>query len=209
MMKTSSIALTLFLAGCAAHIHSGMGVTFVAPDGVRIDSLAILPVTTGTGLGGYRHMTDDSLYAAITRERPGIAVIAPETTLRTLNESGLTDRYAQMMVAYEKAGVVDPAALREIGQALGVRHLLQVRVAYTEQTGVSAGAASGVSEVDRQRLEMHAHLLDTARLAVVWEAAGGASATAGAFWHPREVPEILAAAALELAGKLPTPHDGG
>lgn len=203
-MRYFTALMLASLLGCAATIRPDVNVTYIAPQGVIPERLAMLPVTAGEGLEGFRRMTADSLYSALTSARPEIEVIPADSTLELLNEAGLARRYSDMVVAYDRTGILDKETLSTIGRALDADHLLHVEVTYGAAKSTDYNLFTGLSTTRNQRLSIFAHLWSPAEGDVVWEAAGGAQVEASELQRSRSVPEILGVACRDLAVKFPS-----
>jgi hypothetical protein len=108
-----------------------------------------------------------------------------------------------MVLAYNRTGILDRAVLKEMGVAVGTRHLLQLKVDYAEHSRITMGLVTNAAEQRQQKVELFAHIWDTDKGDVVWEATGGAAATSGEFAVARAMPDILAAATKNLVARLP------
>lgn len=203
-MRNFAPLILATLLGCAASIRPDVSVTYVSEDGVTPARLAMLPVTAGEGLEGFRRMTADSLHSALVSARPEIEVIPADSTLRLLNDAGLAQRYSDMVLAYDRTGILDKETLSAIGEALDADHLLHVEVTYGAGKSTDYNLFTGLSTTRNQRLSIFAHLWSPGKGDVVWEAAGGAAVEATELQRSRSIPEILAVACKDLALKFPS-----
>lgn len=197
------VIASVLVTGCMAPINNTLNVSYVAPQGVEISRLAILPVTAGEGLEGFRRTTADSLYNALMRRSAEVEIVPAEESLRRLNEAQLAERYSNMMIAYDRTGILDRAVMAEMGRVLGTRHLLNLRVGYEESSRIGVGFATSVAETRTQAIHLFAHVWDTEVGDIVWEAAGGAASTSGEFSVAVPTQQVLAAATRNLAARLP------
>jgi hypothetical protein len=176
-MRRSVLLLPLawLSTACAASIYTSSSVTYMAPATPAVDSLAILPVSSGEGLEGFRRMISDSLFAILGRERREIVLLPAETTLARINRAGLTNQYATAIRDYQQTSVLTRTTIDSMSRAIGTRYLLYTRAAYAEGNAVSD---------------------------VVWEALANGKVSAGEFETSRGIDEILAASVRELVAKF-------
>ncbi|NIM50197.1 MAG: hypothetical protein GTN62_07640 [Gemmatimonadales bacterium] len=184
---------------CAAGISPNASVTYIAPNGVTLNRLAILPVAAAEELQGFRGVTEDSLFANATRLRPEVQVTSADETLAILEAKGHAKAYAEMVVTYEQTGLLDKEVLRRLASALDVDHLLRVHLSYSE--GSSYNVFLG--HRDNQLVQLAAQLWDAELGEVVWRSSGGAKVSALEFEANRKFVEILAVACRDVVGKLP------
>jgi hypothetical protein len=170
-----------------------------------VDTLAILPVSTGEGLEGFRRLIADSLTAALRHAHKGLLVVPADSTLARLNAAGMADSYAQMIRDYVQTSILDKHTLARLADAAGSRHLLYVRASYGEGQSVSGNFMTGYSTQRNQDLTLFVHVWDGARGDVVWEATARSKVSAGELMTSRGVDEILADATKSLAGRFGGP----
>ncbi|MHC4234523.1 MAG: hypothetical protein ACYSUQ_05355 [Planctomycetota bacterium] len=207
--RVALASLLLALTGCAASITPDLVVTYVDPEGVTPQRVALLPVTAGEGLEGFRRMTADNVYADLRASRPEISFLSADSTLDLLNEHGLAQPYAEMVVTYETTGVLDKAMLQQMGDVLDVDHLLHVAVRYSEGSETKYSIWTGYDTTEKQNLGLFAHLWSPEEGDIVWEASGGAEVSASEFETTRSLPEILNVACKELAANFPSGNLSG
>lgn len=191
----SVVVAVLVTTACVATIQPAVNVTYQDAERPVITRLAILPVTAGEGLEGFRRMTADSLSAAVRAQRSDVHLVPAEEALRLLNDAGLADRYSDMIISYNQTGILSKETLQTMGTALNAGHMLHVKVAYA--------SLQPDEYTTLQNLDMFAHLWDSAKGDVVWESTGGAQVNAGIFVQARTIPEILAIACVEVIKALP------
>lgn len=195
-------AAALLNAGCAAAIHTATSVTYVAPHAGTIDSIAILPVSSGEGLEGFRRMISDSLYTILGRERRELTLVPAESTLARINRAGLTTQYAAAIRDYQQTSVLNRATIDTMSRQAGARYLLYTRAAYAEDRSVAGNFLTGYSSRRDQDLQLHLNVWDGRRGDVVWEALATGKVSAGEFETSRGIDEILTASILELVAKF-------
>lgn len=206
-MRPQFVAVLCIAAvGCAAPINTTTSVTYLAPVPPSVDSVAILPVSSGEGLEGFRRMISDSLYAVLGREHREVVVLPADTTLDRINAARLTDRYAQAIRDYQQTSVLDKATIDSMGRAIGVKYFLYTRAAYAAAKSVSGNFLTGYSTRRDQELQLFVHVWDTRRGDVVWEAVTNADVSAAELQASRGLDEILGAGVRDLIGRWLSPR---
>lgn len=198
-------ALVLPTTGCAAGIHTGFEELHPAAEPVYAERIAVLPVTAAPGSESYRGVIGDSLLRVAERTHPGIQFISGGVSLERLNDAGLAERFAGLLVAYQQTGIYDRALLQEVGDALEADHVLQLRVGYEMRNEVETRLFSpgDLYEADRQNLHVTATLWDLRRGMLVWEAAGTSTTRDAEYELPRSFADVVAATAAALAQQIP------
>ena len=198
-------ALVLSTTGCAAGIYTGFEELHPATAPVHARRIAVLPVTTAAGSEAYRGVIGDSLLLAAQRAHPGVAFIPAAQAVERLNDAGLAERFANLLVAYQQTGIYDRDLLRQVGQALGADHALQLRVGYESRTELQTRLfyPSEVYQATRQDMRVGVLLWDLRDGALAWEASGGGSSQEGEYTIARGFGEVLAATAATLAQRMP------
>src|SRR6476660_3330256 len=156
MHKVIALAcLAALTSACAASIYTSTDVTYLAPTRPVVDSLAILPVSSGEGLEGFRRMISDSLFTMLGRDRNEIVLLPAESTLTRINRGGLTAQYAAAIRDYQQTSVLTRATIDSMSRQIGTRYLLYTRAAYEEGRSVSGNFLSGYSSHRDQKLLLH------------------------------------------------------
>lgn len=204
MTKLLSLILLSTVTGCAATIYTSTDVTYLAPTPPTVDSLAILPVSSGEGLEGFRRMISDSLFMMLGRERKDIMLLPADSTLTRINRGGLTAQYATAIRDYQQTSVLTRATIDSMSRQVGARYLLYTRAAYEEGRSVSGNFFTGYSARRDQNLQLHLHVWDGRAGDVVWEAVASGKVSAGELETSRGVDEILTASVRELVARFLT-----
>src|SRR5688500_9064201 len=116
------LLLAVLTSGCAASIYTSTNVTYLAPSTPVVDSLAILPVSSGEGLEGFRRMISDSLFTILARDRKEIVLLSADTTLMRINRAGLTAEYATAIRDYQQTSVLTRATIDSMSHQVGARY---------------------------------------------------------------------------------------
>lgn len=198
-------ALVLPTTGCAAGIHTGFEELHPAPAPVYAERIAVLPVTATEGSESFRHVIGDSLLAAAVRLHPDVEFMSGEQALNRLNDEGLAERFANLLLAYHQTGLYDRPLLREVGEALRVDHVLQLRVGYERHPELEGRLfdPGEIYEADRQNLYVTVVLWDVRHGEIAWEAAGSSTTRDAEYELPRSFHDVVAVTAARLAERLP------
>lgn len=198
-------ALALTATGCASTISTGFEELHPSPVAVRAQRVAVLPVTAAAGSEQLRSVIGDSLLRQAERTHPGVHWIPAADALDRLNDAGLAERFANLLLAYQNTGLYDRALLREVGAALGADHVLQLRVGYDRRDEVQQRLwyPSETYVAERQEVSVTALLWDVRDGGLAWEASGGSITQEGEYSTVRTFDEVLAQTASRLAGALP------
>jgi hypothetical protein len=207
MIRRLILAATLVLptTGCTAGIYTGFEELHPAAAPVHAERIAVLPVTAAAGSESYRGVIGDSLLAVAQRAHPSVEFISPAEALDRLNDAGLAERFANLLVGYQQTGIFDRTLLRQVGGALGADHALQLRVGYERTSEVQNRLFYPSEMYESERQDMHVTVLlwDVREGGLAWEASGGGSTQEGEYTIARQFEEVLAATAGQLAQQLP------
>lgn len=197
----------LSVGACTAPITTQVSVTDPAPATLRVESIAILPLTVDPGLEQYGRDAGEAMYAALRDEYPRLQIVPPSQSLQRLTNARATNTYANLVSQYEETGQLNPELVRELGDAVGARYLLNLRLTYAEEAGYGPGDFVGEVEYTGQGLRLIAQLWDGERGVLEWRTVGDVTAVSSDLMRPREVNDLLAAVLPEIAARVPV--EGG
>ena len=202
-------ALVLTATGCTSIITTQFNELQPSAAAVRAERIAVLPITAEAGSEQMRAVIGDSLLRQAERTHPDVDWLPAAQALDRLNDAGLAERFANLLLAYQNTGLFDRALLREVGTALGADHVLQLRVGYDQRNQVLPRlwfpSETYVSE--RQEVSVTALLWDVRDGGLAWETSGISITEDGEYSTPRSFAEVVAQTASQLAGKLPIASD--
>lgn len=175
------------------------------PGSESVTRLAIMPITTPDGSQAFRPLLGRDLLLALRQGHPDVEILEPAAVLDAFRRSGLADDYARLVEDYERAGAVDPDRSRRIAAALGVSHLLQVRVGYSQEVVHDTDLWSDDrSSEERQEVVATARLWSPDSVAPQWEAVVHTRSTTGQLtFGRRSPPELVSELADSLAVRVP------
>jgi hypothetical protein len=198
-------ALVLPTTGCAAGIYTGFSELHPAAAPVLAERVAVLPVTAAEGSEHLRGVIGDSLLRQAALAHPQVKWIPTARSLDLLNDAGLAERFASMLVAHQQTGIYDRALLRDVGRALQADHVLQLRIGYarSEQLTPYLLDSDDAFMAEKQEMFVTAVLWDVREGGLAWEASGSTTSEEGQFTSRRQFGEVVGAAAAQLARQLP------
>lgn len=183
-MKLLLVLLILAISsGCAASVKGKSTVTYqqdgFTPQAIKQAGIAIMPVVAGRGVEGYRRPFADSLQSTLKTHAPkGTQVMGWQDTAQALNDANLIEAYNKLVESYVTTAILDKKVLQQIKDATGKRFFLVVVLgdfAENSTTTHSGGSTNVTTEV---KINATAYVWDADKGDVVWEAMGGAGATA-------------------------------
>src|SRR5688572_1507249 len=137
----SSLVLSLIcLAGCPGSVYMWEVITESTrkPPSFNImateQPVAILEAHTAPALYGNEVGLALSLKRTVQQIAPNMRLMSPQEAASRINRQGLASEYARMRTEYAQTNILDRDSLRKIGAALGVRYVLQPRLAAFTQT---------------------------------------------------------------------------
>lgn len=187
-MRAIIICLMLTLCGCVASVRGASTVTY-KQEGFSVGLLqqsgvSIMPVVAGHGVEGYRRPFADALQTTLTTHAPkGTKVIGWQETGQKLNDGGLVEAYNGLVASYASTALLDKKVLLKLKEATGSRFFLVTVLGDFKQTQSTTydptlDPSVGQNVQTQVNLQAKAYIWDAEKGDVVWEAMGGASATA-------------------------------
>jgi hypothetical protein len=169
------LAAGLQLSGCATDVqifsspqHEALGLR--AHDLVQ-GGLAFLTPSTVTGQEEDKQSLAYVFAAELKARRPEIRFDALPQTIGAVNRAGLAEAYRRMYRDYRDTGVFDAATLRQVGQAVGVRYLVQLKLASMDQGARTRLSLLGLSLLNTQYASMRVffQVWDSRDGSIAWE----------------------------------------
>lgn len=181
--------LLIFLQSCAVSSTVSAGATYqnesFSPRELDRAGFAILPVTAGADLEGYRRPFGDKLNWVAT----GIFknVIPWDSTMQILNKAGMVQDYQQLIKTYNETAILDQSVTKKLTETLGVAYLLYVKLGAPEQSqdvGYNY-LTGGVSTTQTRAVSAYAKIWQSDG-DVAWEGSSTAKAVAGNYSYIAE-----------------------
>jgi hypothetical protein len=177
------------------------------PNGLTKHGLGFITPSTVTG----REQDIQSLALIFARvlekERPDIRVISLPEALSAINQAGLADEYKQMYVDYSGTGIFKKDLLRKVGDVIGVRYLVQLKLSGFSQNSRGRFSFLGLRllQTKEANIRLFFQIWNSQTGAIVWE---GTEEVNYARDTSKEKPItfqlIVEEIALNLVNKLPT-----
>jgi hypothetical protein len=193
------LLLVVFLVGCSTPFYTwDANTTSTArPPSFDIGVLSNQPVATigliaPGGLLGYSASLSHALVDALAGASPPIRGIPAHEIVNALNDLGLATEYADLLLGFERAGIMERERLQRIGSALGFRYLLVPGMTEFSHAIVDRFEFSGIKIV-RTRItvmRLWLQLWDTETGHILWESAGEIATTSDVLKQDRIVPVV-------------------
>lgn len=157
-----SVIVACVSSGCSvtSQLHSELNFTSVAEQPVSFDGtgVGVLTPSAPTGQESDKQALGDALGAAIQTNSPGTRLMSMADMLSAINRSGLARVYADLLDEYENSGILERDALRQIGEAGGVRYLAKLNLGSFVQSSDKRLAIAGIRMFDTWRAQIRVHL---------------------------------------------------
>jgi hypothetical protein len=169
------LAAGLLLAGCASDMQTYSSPQHqtlrLKPHELEQGGLAFLTPSTVTGQEEDKQSLAYVFAATLREKRPEIRFDALPQTIGAVNRSGLAEAYRRMYRDYRDTGVFDAAMLGQVGQAVGVRYLVQLKLANMEQGARGRLSLLGLNLLNTQYANMRVffQIWDSRDGSIAWE----------------------------------------
>lgn len=139
--RAGLIVLLLCLAGCPGSVYlwevrteSTRKPPEFSVAVLKHEPVGIFEALTSPGLHGNEVGLALSLKRVVERVSPTMVLVSPLEAASRINRQGLTPEYTRMRMDYEQSNILERDTLKKVGQALGVRYVMQPRLAAFSQT---------------------------------------------------------------------------
>ena len=152
--------ILLVCSSCAAPVIDTSKLQYIAPefkeDSLVGEGLSLLPVVAGAGQEGLRRPLGDKLNKHLGNELPEGKFIGTLETMDLINNAELTGDYSKLIEDYDRSAILNKSILHKIGEAVGVEHLLYVKLLEQVQTrGLTPGVLTkGLVETRGTRVNL-------------------------------------------------------
>ena len=108
---------------------------------------------------------------ALTDLLPNAHVVQLPEMLSSINKSGFARPYAAMLNEYEHTGILERDAIRDVGEAGGVRYLAKFNLSDFLQSSDKRLAIAGIRMFDtwRATIRVHLEIWDATTGEIAWE----------------------------------------
>jgi ABC-type uncharacterized transport system auxiliary subunit len=211
-----SLALAALLSACGSHptvsqpaTAAGAATDVLAnASDLRTGGLAMLTPTASSDRQADRQSAAEIFADALHSARPDLPMTALPATLSAINAAGLAEPYGHLYASYKETGLFDGKALRQIGQAVHARYLLQLNLAaYDQENSNGMFSMMGLSLGKQQSasVRLMAQLWDSSDGKIVWERSDEASEKKRSLLRSRSIDmkDVMKAGAADLIKQLP------
>jgi hypothetical protein len=168
--------------------------------------LGFLTPSTVTGQEEDRQPLALVVADVLAEQRKEIRTVGLPETLSAVNRAGLTEAYKRMYQDYRDSGVFEPKILRQVGDAVGVRYMVQLKMAGFRQEARERFGILGLSILQTQaaNIRLFLQIWDTDDGSIVWEGNNELNRAYDTF-SERSVSfdTVVRESASELVAKLP------
>lgn len=182
-------SLCIYLSSCVAPTQVTSSETYKSDSfsarEIADVGMAVLPVTAGADLEGFRRPFGDEL----NRVSSGLFknVISWNETMSKLNEMNLVEDYQRLIQTYNETSILDKKITQKIADGLGVKYLLYVRLAPPDNSqSVGYNAISGDTYVSEKRTVAAYGKIWDKEGDVEWEGIVNAVAVSGAYTYVKD-----------------------
>jgi hypothetical protein len=168
-------ASALLLAGCATDVQTYSSPRHetlrLQPNQLAEGGLAFLTPSTVTGQEEDKQSLAYVFADTLKSQRPEIRFAALPQTIGAVNRAGLAETYRRMYRDYRDTGVFDADMLKRVGQATGMRYLVQLKLASMEQGARGRFSLLGLSLLNTQYANMRVfcQVWDSRDGSIAWE----------------------------------------
>lgn len=169
------MAVVAGLSGCGvtSQLHSELNYGNVAVDTIALDQhgVGVLTPSAPTGQESDKQALGDALGAALEGGVQTLDVMPLADMLSAINRSGLARAYAGMLDEYENTGILERDALRQVGEAGGVRYLAKLNLGNFQQSSDKRLSIAGIRMFDtwRASIRVHLEIWDSVTGEIAWQ----------------------------------------
>lgn len=183
------ICIGSFLTSCLVTSKVQSSVSYTAPtfskSAVERDGLALLPITAGLGVEGYRRPFGEAM------NKVGNERLNNFTTwnivMDMLNQAEIVTEYNNAIRSYQETGIIDRSVLRLMADATGTNYFFFVRLAPPEaDRRTTYRAGGGTSTTETKSVSAYGLIWSAIDGDVVWEGMSKAEVVTGDFSYTKE-----------------------
>jgi hypothetical protein len=216
-----SLAAAVLLSACGSHPKVSQPATAAgtATDAVgngsganaselRSGGLAMLTPTASGDRQADRQSAAEIFADTLRSERPDLPMTALPATLSAINAAGLAEPYGHLYASYKETGLFEGKALRQIGQAVHARYLLQLNLASYDQEssgGLFSMMGFSLGKEQSATVRLMAQVWDSSDGRIVWERSDEASEKKRSLLRSRSIDmkDVMKTGAADLVKQLP------
>ena len=169
-----AVLVALLSGGCSSNqIHSTVQYEDIslASNGLETHGLGFITPSTVTGQEQDVQSLAFIFARVLEKERPDIRVISLPEALSAINQAGLADEYKQMYVDYSDTGIFKKNSLSKVGEVIGARYLVQLKLSGFSQNSKGRFSFLGlrVAQTKEANIRLFFQVWNSETGAIVWE----------------------------------------
>lgn len=145
----------------------------LASNGLETHGLGFITPSTVTGQEQDVQSLAFIFARVLEKERSDIRVISLPEALSAVNQAGLADEYKQMYVDYSDTGIFEKNSLRKVGEVIGARYLVQLKLSGFSQGSKGRFSFLGlrVYQTKEANIRLFFQIWNSETGVIVWEGA--------------------------------------
>jgi len=183
LLRLFGFLLMSQLCGCAGTLSEGEFVIHASARPATFDitqfryqATAVLPAVTSTAQQGYAPELALALDRAIKHSSQAIRYIPPHVTISLLNQYDLAESYSQTINNYRNAGILNKAALQQMGKALNADYVfVPVLAGFSQQIDSRVSQLITLIRTHSTQVNLALQLWNTHSGELIWQASGQAT----------------------------------
>jgi len=197
--RSAIIVMLMLCSSCG--ISRGTINSYVEPtyEQGAIKRLALFPIRNAGRAPSEARDINVKIAQAISTKNPGVDIVAPAASVRTINDAGLADKWANFVEDYYTSGIANKVILKDIATALNVDGILQGQLVNVWQQDGDGWARKG-----QTRITVSFSIVETATGKQVWEAsADGIKGNATELGSAPAIAEAIELAIAKIVENIP------
>jgi len=169
-----AVLIPVLSGGCSNNqIHATVQYDDIslASNGLETHGLGFITPSTVTGQEQDVQSLAFIFARVLEKERPDIRVISLPEALSAVNQAGLADEYKQMYVDYSDTGIFKKTSLSKVGEVIGARYLVQLKLSGFSQNSKGRFSFLGlrVAQTKEANIRLFFQIWNSETGAIVWE----------------------------------------
>ncbi len=169
-----AVLVAVLSGGCSNNqIHSTVQYEDISLASNELETHGLGFITPSTVTGQEQDVQSLAFIFArvLEKERPDIRVISLPEALSAVNQAGLADEYKQMYVDYSDTGIFEKTSLRNVGEVIGARYLVQLKLSGFSQNSRGRFSFLGLRllQTKEANIRLFFQIWNSETGAIVWE----------------------------------------
>lgn len=195
----ASAVLVLLCSACG--ISRGTINSYVEPTYQQgsVKRIALFPIRNAGRAPSEARDINVKIAQAVGAKNPSVEIVAPATSVRTINDAGLADKWASFVEDYYTSGIANKVILKELATALNVDAILQGQLVNVVQQDGNNWSTKG-----QTRITVNFSILETDTGKQIWEAsADGIKGNVTEFESAPPIAEAINLAIAKIVENIP------